>query len=153
MGQSRLRCMSFLVVLTTNPPWKQPVCLYSMLAASLPSHSLRSNKDNSLSVPRVPRAPTQVQELFTLVCRLLGITSHYLSVQPFQLLPSKTSRDTSLWLGLPFPRRHRHARRPVDVMELFLWFGCWTLIPLSRHWVWLYWGYWRYRNLIDWLIN
>ena len=32
---------------------KQPVHLHSMLAASLPSHSLRSNNDNSLSVPRV----------------------------------------------------------------------------------------------------
>ena len=32
---------------------KQPVYLHSMLAASLPSHSLRSNNDFSLSVPRV----------------------------------------------------------------------------------------------------
>ena len=32
---------------------KQPVYLHSMLAASIPSHSLRSNNDNSLSVPRV----------------------------------------------------------------------------------------------------
>ena len=32
---------------------KQPVYLHSMLAASIPSCSLRSNNDNSLSVPRV----------------------------------------------------------------------------------------------------
>ena len=32
---------------------KQPVYLHSMLAVSLPSHLLRSNNDNSLSVPRV----------------------------------------------------------------------------------------------------
>ena len=32
---------------------KQPVYLHSMLAASLASRSLRSNNDNSLSVPRV----------------------------------------------------------------------------------------------------
>ena len=32
---------------------KQPFYLHSMLAASLLSRSLRSNKDNSLSVPRV----------------------------------------------------------------------------------------------------
>ena len=32
---------------------KQPVYLHSMLAASIPSRSLRSNNDNSLSVPRV----------------------------------------------------------------------------------------------------
>ena len=32
---------------------KQPVYLHSMLAASIPSRSLTSNSDNSLSVPRV----------------------------------------------------------------------------------------------------
>ena len=32
---------------------KQPVYPHSMLPASLPSHSLRSSNDNSLSVPRV----------------------------------------------------------------------------------------------------
>ena len=32
---------------------KQPVCLHSMLAASIPSRSPRSKNDNSLSVPRV----------------------------------------------------------------------------------------------------
>ena len=32
---------------------KQPVYLHSMLAASIPSRSMRSNNDNSLSVPRV----------------------------------------------------------------------------------------------------
>ena len=32
---------------------KQPVYLHSMVATSIPSHSLRSNNDNSLSVPRV----------------------------------------------------------------------------------------------------
>ena len=32
---------------------KQPAYLHSMLAASIPSHSLTSNNDNSLSVPRV----------------------------------------------------------------------------------------------------
>ena len=32
---------------------KQPVYLHSVLAASIPSRSLRSNNDNSLSVPRV----------------------------------------------------------------------------------------------------
>ena len=32
---------------------KQPVYLHSILAASLPSRSLRLNNDNSLSVPRV----------------------------------------------------------------------------------------------------
>ena len=43
--------ISFLTYKTIHE--KQPVYLHSMLAASLPSHSLRSNKGISLSVPRV----------------------------------------------------------------------------------------------------
>ena len=54
---------------------------------------------------------------------------------------------------LPFPRRHRHARWPVDVVELLPRFRCWALIWMSRHWAWLRRGYWRYRNLVDWLID
>ena len=69
-----------------------------MLAASLQSHSLRSNKGISLSVPRV-KTNTDTGAS-TLVPYLFRITSHCLSVQPFQLLPSLTSADTSLWLGL-----------------------------------------------------
>ena len=53
----------------------------------------------------------------------------------------------------PFPRRYRHSPWPVDVTELFPRFCCWTLISLSRHWAWLRRGYWRYRSLIDWLID
>ena len=74
---------------------KEPGYLHCMLAASLPSHSLRSNNDNSLSVPRV-KTPILVQELFTLVLRLFGTTSYCLSIQQFQLLPSrKVSRPIS----------------------------------------------------------
>ena len=93
-----------------------------------------------------------VQELFTLVPHLFGTTSCCLSIQPFQLLPLR-----NIWrhisLTWPFPHRYRHARWPVDVTELFPRFCCWTLIWLSRHWAWLRWGYWRYRNLTDWLID
>ena len=35
----------------------------------------------------------------------------------------------------------------------FSWFRCWTLILLSHHRAWLHRGYWRYRSLIDWLID
>ena len=66
---------------------KQPVYLRSMLAASIPSRSLRSNNDNSLSVPR--SRPILVLELFTLMPRLIGTTSRCLSIQPVQLLPSR----------------------------------------------------------------
>ena len=41
------------VSVTTGIYEKQSVYLHSMLAISLPSRSLRSNNDNSLSVPRV----------------------------------------------------------------------------------------------------
>ena len=46
----------------------------------------------------------------------------------------KTSQNIPFQLGLP----------PVD-----------TDVPycLLRHWAWLRRGYWRYRNLIDWLID
>ena len=96
--------------------------------------------------------PILVQELFTLVPCLFGTTSHCLSVQPFPLLPLRNIwRHISLiW---PFPHRYRHSPRPVDVTEVFPRFCCWTLIWLLRHWAWLRWGYWRYRSLIDWLID
>ena len=65
---------------------KQPVYLHCMLAASPPSRSLRSNNDNSLSVPKV-KSNTGART-FTLLCpRLFGTTSRCLSIQPFQLLP------------------------------------------------------------------
>ena len=50
----RFRIM-FKINLLTYKPLREKQCVYlqCMLAASLPSRSLRSNKDNSLSVPRV----------------------------------------------------------------------------------------------------
>ena len=65
-----------------------PIYLHSMLATSIPSRSLRSNNNNSLSVLR--SRPILVLELFTLVPRLFGTTSRCLSsLQPVQLLPSR----------------------------------------------------------------
>ena len=99
----------------------------------------------------LPR-PILVQELFILVPRLFGTTSRCLSVQPFQLLPLR-----NIWRHIsftwPFPHRYRHSPWPVDVTELFARFCCWTLIRLLRHWAWLRRGYWRYRTLIDWLLD
>ena len=79
---------------------KQPVYLHSMLAASLPSQSLRSNNDNSLSVPRVKtntgsrayhsRGPSLLYNLPMSLC----------SAIPFQ----EASEDISL--TRPFPLRH-----------------------------------------------
>ena len=96
--------------------------------------------------------PILVLEVFTFVPRLFGTTSHCLSIQPVQVLVSR-----NIWRHIslirPVPHRYCHSPWPVDVAELFPRFCCWTLIWLSRHWVWLRRGYWRYRSLIDWLID
>ena len=83
---------------------------------------------------------------------LFGTTFLYLSVQPPRLPPSEdVSKHTfSTW---PFPRRHRCALLPVDVTVRLQRLRIWTLIWLLRDWAWLSRGYWRYRNLIDWLID
>ena len=51
------------------------------------------------------------------------------------------------------PRRHRCAQLTVDVTEWLQRLCIWTPIWLLRHWAWLRRGYWRYKNLIDWLID
>ena len=51
------------------------------------------------------------------------------------------------------PHSHQHTRWPVDVMELLDRFCCWTRIWLDAPLSLARTGYWRYRNLIDWLIN
>ena len=91
--------------------------------------------------------PILVQELFTLVPRLFGTTSHCLSVQPVQLLPSRNIwRHISLiW---PFSHRYRHSPWPVDVTEMFPRFCCRATEPgfagdIGAREVWL----------IDWLID
>ena len=81
----------------------------AMLAASFPSHSLRSNNDNTLSVPRV-KTNTGARAFRS--C-LFGTTSHSLSVQPIQFLPLRnTWRHISL--SWPFSHRSWHARLPVN---------------------------------------
>ena len=83
---------------------------------------------------------------------LFGATSRCLSAQPFQLLPSGNSwRHISL--TCPFPHILQHTRWRIDITELFHWFCCLMSIWLSCYWAWLCWGYWHYRNLIDWLID
>ena len=128
---------------------KQPVFLHSVLSTSLPSRSLRSSKGISLSVSG--SRPTQTQS-YSLMCPASGTTCHGLSVQPFQLLPSR-----NIWryisLTGPFPLRHWHIQQPIDAMELLHRFCYWTLIRLSCHWAWPLLSYWCYRNLIDWLIS
>ena len=101
--------------------------------------------------PSLGSRPTLVQGPSAHVPLLFGTTFHYLSVQPPRLPPSEdVSKHTfSTW---PSPRRHRCAQLPVDVTERLQRLRIWTPIWLLRHWTWLRRGYWRYRNLIDWLI-
>ena len=53
----------------------------------------------------------------------------------------------------PFPHSHQHARWPVDVLQLLDRFCCWTPIWLDAPLSLTRRGYWRYRNLFDWLID
>ena len=126
---------------------KQPVYLHSMLAVSLPP--VHRDQTTIIVCQSLGSRPTQVQEHFTLAPRLFGTTSHCLSVQLIQLLPSR-----NIWrhisLTWPLLHRYRHARWPVDVAELFPQFCCWTLIRLLHQWAWLHQGYWCYRRF-NWI--
>ena len=117
-----------------------------------PFHPVHWDQTTIIVCQSIGSTPILVQELFTPVPRLFGTTCHCLSVRPFQLLPLR-----NIWrhisLTWPFPHRYRPAPWPVDVTELFPRFCCWALIWLLRHWAWLRRGYWRYRSLIDWLID
>ena len=87
---------------------KQPVYLYYMLATSLPSHSLRSSKGTSLSVPRV-KTNTGVRAFHSCTPSLWNLP---LSVEfsHFSCYLQETSQDTSLWLVLsPRPPAHQTA--------------------------------------------
>ena len=109
---------------------KQHVYLHSILAASIPSHSLRSNNDDSLSVPRV-KTNTGARAFHSCAPSLwnnLPLSVHSaISVATFKKHPKTHLFD------LAFPHRYRHSPWAVDVTELFPRFCCSTLIRLSRH--------------------
>ena len=96
---------------------KQSAYLHSMLAALLPSRSLRSNNDSSTSVPRVktntgarafhPCAPSLWNNLPLSVHSAISVATY------------KKHLKTHLF-DLAFVYRYRHAPWPVDVTELFL---------------------------------
>ena len=79
---------------------KQPVYLHSILVATLPSRSLRSNNDNSLSVPRVKTntgarafhscAPSLWHNLPLSVCSAISVATFkkHLETWPFPWTPS-----------------------------------------------------------------
>ena len=133
-----------------NPAWKT-ACLSSVHACGTTPIPFTEIKQRVLQSLR--SKPTQLQELFTLLLHLFSTTSRCLSLQSVRLLHSRNIwRHISLtWL---FPHRHQHAWWPVDVMELFLQFGCWTPIRLSHHWAWLHQGFGGIEIwLIDWFFR
>ena len=121
---------------------KHPVYLHYMLAASLPSHLLRSNKGISLSVPRVKTnsgarafhscAPSLWNNLPLSVCSAISVAAFKKNLKThlfdlaFPPIIISTPDDPLLWNCLiDFAVEHR--------------FG----LSLACR------GYWRYRNLID----
>ena len=93
---------------------EQLVYLWSLIAISLPSRSLRSNRGITLSIPRI-KTNTGARA-FSSCAFLFGTTFHYLSVQPPRLPPSEdVSKHT--FLTWPSPRRRWCAQRLVVVTE------------------------------------
>ena len=115
-GRYNIACCWYCLILI------QPVYLHSMLAASLPSRSMRSNNDNSLSVPRV-KTNTGARAFHSCAPSLWN------NLQPIKLLLLSNIWRHIYWTW-PFPHRYRHAPWPVDVTKLFARFCCWTPIWL-----------------------
>ena len=130
---------------------KVPVYLHCMLATSLPSYSLRSNNDISLSVDSI-KTITGSRAIHSHTPSLWN-NSHCLPVQPFQLQPSRNMSRHFSFIRSFSQRAIPMARWPFDVAELFLQCWYWTPILLSCHWAWLCQEYWHCINLIDWLID
>ena len=123
---------------------KQPFYLHSLLATPLPSRSLRSNKGNTLSVPK---DKTNGGKWSFSSCVPSLWNSLPLSVRS----STKWYIPRDIILTWPFPHRHRDARWPVDVLELLHRFCCWALIWMSRHWAWLCGDIGTIENcLLDW---
>ena len=100
---------------------EQPVYLHSMLVALIPFRSLRSNNDNSLSVPRV-KTNTDARVFHSCAPSLwnnLPLSAHSASA----VATFKKYVKTHLF-DLAFPHRYHHSPWPVDVRELFPQFCC-----------------------------
>ena len=97
---------------------KQPVYLHSMLATSLPSHSLRSNKDNSLVSPKSSRPNTGARAFHSCAPSLWNNLP--LSVHSAIAVATFKKHLNMHLFDLAFPHRHRHAWWPNDVMEQIL---------------------------------
>ena len=129
---------------------EQPVYLCSLIAISLPSRSLRSNRGITLSIPRT-KTNTGARAFSSCAPSLWNNLP--LSVRSATSVAIFRRRLKTYLFNLAFPRRHQCAQLPVDVTERLQQPRIWTPIWLLRHWAWLWWGYGRYKNLIDWYIR
>ena len=93
------------------------------------SHSVHWDQTKDLVCQSLGSRITQVQEHFTLVSLLFGTASRCLSIQSFQLLPSR-----NIWrhisLTWPFPHRHQ----PPDSW-LMLW-SCFVDFAVEHQFGW-----------------
>ena len=129
---------------------KKPVYLHTMLAASIPSRSLRSNKGINLSIRWVKNdigasvfqccAPSLWINLLLSVCSATSVATFrkHLKTPLFDLAfsPQRPAHPMAHWCY-------------GSASSIWLLNTIW----LSHSWAWLCQGYWRYRNLIDWLNN
>ena len=99
---------------------KQPLYLHVIVAASISSHSLRSNNDNRLSIPGIKtNTGCKSFSLFFTLWNNLPLSVHSaISVATF-----KKYLKTHIF-ELAFPHRYHHSQWPVDVTELFSRFCC-----------------------------
>ena len=100
----------------------RPVYLHSMLAASIPSRSLRSNNDNSLSVPRI-KTNTGARTFHSCTPSLWNNLP--LSVRSaISVVTFKKYLKTHLFDLASPPHRYLNSPWPVDVTEPFSRFCC-----------------------------
>ena len=93
---------------------EQPVYLRSLIAISLPSRSLRSNRGITLSIPRI-KTNTGSRAFSSCAPSLWNNLS--LSVRSATSVATFRRPLKTYLLDLAFPHTHRYAQWPVDVTE------------------------------------
>ena len=102
---------------------KQPVYLHSMLAASPPCHSLRSNNGISMSVPMV-KTTTGARACHSCAPSLWSSLPLFLH-SAISVAPLKKRLETHCY-DLAFPSW-------IPTWPIAHWFCCWTPIRMRRH--------------------
>ena len=93
---------------------EQPVYLRSVIATSLPSRSLRSNRGITLSIPGI-KTKTGARAFSS--CAPFLWNNFSLSVHSATSVATFRRRLKTYFFDLAFPRRHQYAQLPVDVTE------------------------------------